>query len=174
VCLYVPPGLEDLVEALPETHDEAQYRLQLAERALELLLPDVAEGADVDVRDLRRLHLAVDLFVFGGRYQTAFDDNDPVLFTWQLLVEPGPPGGLLVVDRVDTAVDGPVYAEFAYACSRPPDTGAAGEHADGYLLALLRLAIRQMLVAACLCTEEDPRRARETAVALWAPFEAAP
>jgi len=163
------PFLEDLISAMPGDGPECRRRLALAHAALLQTAPHLAAGGPEAVRpqDLRSISLALDLFVFASRYQTAFENWGRVQFAWALDDSSSGPDarlerfheGNIMIGEEDSNL-----FEFHVAPGRIAQAAsgeAPGDLVDGLLRAMLRL----MVLAAAVCTEECTEAG--TATAVW-------
>ncbi len=164
---HLNPALEDLVRALPANARQHRRRMRLARVAVLRVAPHLASGLAADVRpeDLRTLFIALDLFLFGSRYRTAFEDAEPAALVWCLdEADHGPAGRLEQVPACETSdvPDEPTLLEFHVAPARLVLDGAGdGRHA--FLNRLAHTILGLMILAAASFVEDDVAAALRTA-----------
>ncbi len=157
--------LEDLISGLPTDATSYRRRWMLCRQAILDRAPHLREGAvdPIEARDLRVLFLSTDLFIFGARYRTAFENLDPVHLAWCIDVAPDEPDCRLEISHEEGRRAGDLgltYLEFHVAPASAlreaeagspvrPSGDACRDLLDALMAAMLRLMILGATVVAC-------------------------
>ncbi len=161
------PQLDEMIAAMP-TDRRGYERRHLAVRSAVLAVAPQLASAKTDAvrpQDLRTIFLALDLFFFGSRYQTVFENMGRVEFVWCLAEKGGDDCHLVRYREGDPheGEDESTLLELHVA----PDHVVGCEDADSALVdGLIGAMLRLMVLGASVVAEIEAKPGLATAARL--------